>query len=82
MIAGAAALTLAACVSRQPDAEQARTPKIAQGSSTPTALPAADDGQWTMPAKDYANTRFSGLDQINTGNVGALKLVWSLLDRT
>ena len=24
------------------------------------------DGQWTMAAGDYANTRFSGLDQITT----------------
>jgi PQQ-dependent dehydrogenase (methanol/ethanol family) len=34
----------------------------------------ADDGQWVMPAHDYASTRFSRLDQINRGNVGALKL--------
>ena len=27
-----------------------------------------EDGQWTMPAGDYASTRFTGLDQINTGN--------------
>jgi glucose dehydrogenase len=26
-------------------------------------------GQWTMPAGDYANTRYSPLDKINTGNV-------------
>ncbi len=25
-----------------------------------------DDGQWVMPAKNYASTRFSTLDQINT----------------
>ena len=30
-----------------------------------------DDKQWPMAAKNYANTRFSGLDQINAGNVGA-----------
>jgi len=23
-----------------------------------------DDGQWVMPAKNYASTRFSGLDEI------------------
>ena len=33
----------------------------------------ADDGQWTMPAKNYASTRFSSLDQINASNVGELK---------
>ena len=36
-----------------------------------------EDGQWLMPAKDLASTRFSALDQINTGNVGALKPAWT-----
>jgi PQQ-dependent dehydrogenase (methanol/ethanol family) len=36
-----------------------------------------EDGQWVMPAKDYASTRFSGLDQINTGNVANLKVAWT-----
>lgn len=36
-----------------------------------------DDKQWPMAAKNYANTRFSSLDQINAGNVGQLKLAWS-----
>ncbi len=33
------------------------------------------DGQWTIPAGDYANTRFSPLSQINTGNVKNLHIV-------
>ncbi|MBV8550537.1 MAG: methanol/ethanol family PQQ-dependent dehydrogenase [Acidobacteriaceae bacterium] len=36
-----------------------------------------DDGQWTMAAKNYASTRFSALDQINSGNVRNLKLAWT-----
>ncbi|WP_166254424.1 methanol/ethanol family PQQ-dependent dehydrogenase [Marinobacter salicampi] len=36
-----------------------------------------DDRQWVMPAKNYASTRFSGLDQINTSNVQDLELAWS-----
>src|SRR5438874_11947409 len=36
-----------------------------------------DDGQWTMPAKNYASTRFSTLDQINTSNAKNLQLAWS-----
>jgi len=36
-----------------------------------------DDKQWPMAAKNYANTRFSGLDQINAGNVSQLKLAWT-----
>src|SRR5207302_9658563 len=36
-----------------------------------------DDGQWVRPAKDYASTRYSTLEQINTGNVGNLKLAFT-----
>ena len=36
-----------------------------------------DPGQWVMPARNYASTRFSELDQINVGNVGKLQLAWS-----
>jgi lanthanide-dependent methanol dehydrogenase len=36
-----------------------------------------EDGQWTMPAGDYASTRYSGLDQINAGNVGTLRPVFT-----
>ena len=40
-----------------------------------------DDGQWVMAAKNYASTRFSTLDQINTGNVKNLKTRLDLFDR-
>jgi lanthanide-dependent methanol dehydrogenase len=40
-------------------------------------LAAPDDGQWVMAPKDYANTRFSSLDQIHTKNVARLKLAWT-----
>src|ERR671939_409589 len=36
-----------------------------------------NDGQWIMPAKDYASTRYSTLTEINTGNVKSLKLAWT-----
>jgi lanthanide-dependent methanol dehydrogenase len=36
-----------------------------------------DDGQWVMAPKNYASTRYSSLDQINTGNVKNLKLAWT-----
>jgi PQQ-dependent dehydrogenase (methanol/ethanol family) len=35
-----------------------------------------EDGQWPMAGKDYQNRRFSGLDQINTGNVAHLQVAW------
>src|SRR5438045_998270 len=39
--------------------------------------PDADDGQWTLASKDFQNTRFSGLRQLNAGNVKDLKLQWT-----
>ncbi|AWT60907.1 MAG: Methanol dehydrogenase [cytochrome c] subunit 1 [Candidatus Moanabacter tarae] len=36
-----------------------------------------DDKQWVMPGKDYAGTRYSKLNQINTENVKNLKAAWS-----
>ena len=52
-----------------------------------TALPAAplaapptdvaEDGQWTMPAKDHASLRFSGLDDIDASNVATLRVAWT-----
>jgi lanthanide-dependent methanol dehydrogenase len=36
-----------------------------------------DDGQWVMPAKNYASTRYSSLDEINLGNASRLKVAWT-----
>jgi lanthanide-dependent methanol dehydrogenase len=41
------------------------------------AAQAPDDGQWTMPAKNYASTRYSGLAQITATNAKALRPVWT-----
>src|SRR4051794_16046545 len=37
----------------------------------------ADDHQWIRATKDYANTRYSTLDQVNTSNVANLKVAWT-----
>ena len=37
----------------------------------------APDGQWPTAAGDYANTRFSGLNQITADNVGRLQVSWT-----
>src|SRR5437763_2700275 len=36
-----------------------------------------DDGQWTMPAKNYQGTRYSALDEINTTNAKDLRVAWT-----
>src|SRR5687767_790688 len=47
-------------------------------ATQPTTQPARpEDGQWPMAAKNYANTRYSGLDQINTENASKLQLAWT-----
>ena len=53
---------------------------VAVGGTLAAADPAAlqkDDGQWVMPAKDYSSTRFSGLNEIHTGNVRQLGVAWT-----
>jgi PQQ-dependent dehydrogenase (methanol/ethanol family) len=51
----------------------------AKSSATVPNVSAAqpDDGQWLTAAKDYASTRYSGLDQIRVGNVVNLRLAWT-----
>src|SRR5579872_942558 len=38
---------------------------------------AADPNQWAMPTKDFANTRYSELKQINAENVHKLAPAWT-----
>jgi PQQ-dependent dehydrogenase (methanol/ethanol family) len=45
--------------------------------ATAVAPTVVDDGQWTMAAKDFSNTRFSGLTEITAANVSKLELAWS-----
>ena len=49
----------------------------ARVSPDTTASSTADDGQWIMPARNFASTRYSGLSQISSQNVGQLKLAWT-----
>jgi len=47
------------------------------GAGIAFAQDANEAGNWTMPARDYQNTRFSPLDQINASNVRTLTLAWT-----
>jgi alcohol dehydrogenase (cytochrome c) len=56
------------------------TAMLAGGVSTQAADPpakAADPNGWAMYGRDYDNTRYSPLDQINAGNVSKLKLAYA-----
>ena len=56
---------------QQPATEQHYQPRPYQGQLE------LDDGQWVRPAKDYASTRYSSLDQINAKNAKDLKLAFT-----
>ncbi len=39
-------------------------------------------GEWRSQARDYANTRYSALHQIDTGNAAKLRIAWTFSDGT
>jgi len=65
-----------------------------QGSRSAAAQPASltgatadfapndPPGEWRSQARDYANTRFSPLGQVNRSNVARLKVAWTFSDGT
>lgn len=42
--------------------------------------PGASDGDWQMPSRDYAGTRYSPLTEITTANAAQLQLAWTFDD--
>jgi lanthanide-dependent methanol dehydrogenase len=56
---------------------QTVAPPSPNGSPLVGATDDAEDGQWTMPAKNFQNTRYSGLADINTANAKNLKVAWT-----
>lgn len=74
------AVTVSGCRSgAAPDARSGReAPGRGGGPSRAWPQPgAASDGEWTLPGRDYAGTRFSPLAQITAANVKDLKLAWT-----
>ena len=73
----ALALAIAGCQRQTVDTTTPPSAQPVSGTFAGTAATQPDDGQWVMPAKDYASTRFSGLTEINTGNVRQLGVAWT-----
>ncbi|TPI12962.1 PQQ-dependent dehydrogenase, methanol/ethanol family [Mesorhizobium sp. B4-1-3] len=71
---GALAAMLLVCA---PLLTAASEPPPAPAISPPAAAAPPDDGQWTMPAKNYASTRYSELAEINEGNVKNLQVAFT-----
>jgi PQQ-dependent dehydrogenase (methanol/ethanol family) len=49
----------------------------ASDAGAPSKTYTDEDKQWTMQNKNYASTRYSGLDQVNAGNIKNLKVAWT-----
>ena len=75
-VAGAA-LLIVACTRSEPQSPVPPQNRVLTAPTGATIALETEDGQWTMPAKNYASTRFSGLEEINTSNVANLKLAWT-----
>lgn len=76
------ALSLVGCGQDSPPADPAAADAPRRSDSAPAANAAAtsgepEDGEWRIPAKNFASTRYSGLDQINAGNVARLQPAFS-----
>ena len=82
LLVGALAL-LAACDRGAPAAGGEATAHAGPPATPPAANgvriahPGREDGQWTMPAKDYASTRYAGMSEITPANAGNLKVAWT-----
>src|SRR5256886_15184918 len=50
---------------------------VTLGSRHARTRDAGEDGQWTMPARDYAAARYSALERISGANAGRLRPVWT-----
>ena len=72
-----AALLLAACAQHNQPAQSVSQNRVLTAPTGASVVAEPEDGQWPMPAKNYASTRYSGLEEINTSNVANLKLAWS-----
>ena len=72
---------------KNPPAPTSTPQTYAQIGGGPHALPPAsaspaDDGNWVMPGKDYASTRFSALNQVTPANVDKLALAFTFSTAT
>src|SRR3569833_3716809 len=77
---------LQGCKNNQPSptntaVQTAPLPNGAHAVPAAAASP-ADDGNWVMPGKDYAGTRYSALNQITPANVSKLALAFTFSTAT
>ena len=72
------AFALQACQKQTLDTSTPGSARALGGSATQDlSRLQQDDGQWIMPAKNYAGTRFSGLTEITADNVKQMGVAWT-----
>jgi lanthanide-dependent methanol dehydrogenase len=75
VLGAVACVALGIATACRPEASQSTGSTNVQVGAPPSGggTLAPDDGQWVRPAKDFASTRFSALNEINTANVKGLR---------
>jgi PQQ-dependent dehydrogenase (methanol/ethanol family) len=68
-------ILVAACAREQPPPRYLHEGQVAGAAGGIKLISALPNGEWHLPAGDFANTRFTPLSQINTGNVASLRVV-------
>ncbi|MEO8126064.1 MAG: PQQ-dependent dehydrogenase, methanol/ethanol family [Bryobacteraceae bacterium] len=77
--------TLSSCDHAQKPAPEPRIEAAAGRNLTGATFdhsPGDPAGEWRSQARDYANTRYSTLDQINVSNAKTLRIAWTFSDGT
>jgi PQQ-dependent dehydrogenase (methanol/ethanol family) len=75
LVVGAALIGCWFAIKAQSSAQSAGSSSDVPGAAAGIhIISAVANGQWTMPAGDYGNTRYSPLDKINSTNVQNLKI--------
>lgn len=72
--------TLAGCNRAENASSPTRTAAVGGALGSFNPAPGGAPGEWTSQAHDYANSRYSPLDQINTSNAGRLRVAWTFSD--
>src|SRR6266550_2939342 len=77
-------IVVAACKQVGPGADSTsardstlHAPPIVADARIGTPNPQGAEGEWTMPARDYASSRYSTLTQITSANAKNLKAAWT-----
>ena len=73
-------LAVQGCYRSQKDEQRSSAAVPGAHGITYSPAPNSPPGEWTSAARDYANTHYSPLAQIDRRNVGRLRMAWTFSD--